>query len=229
VNPLFDTTLTNWGGLYNNTTVHALRSANITIGETNASYVTNGTPWMYDPSAQANFFVSWVQSCANNTSLNCDRSAEWKGNLSSYAIAGPSNTSTCDCGGLPGGGSAPALLTFIEYGLPNGTTWSITINGSTRSVTTEGTGFELSNGMYPYVVGNVSGFSASPSSGLVSVDGAAVGVTINFKSTAPPTSPTLLGLAPAVAYVSLGTTLGALAIALVLFVGRHRRVKGKRA
>ena len=109
VNPLFDTTLISWGGLYNNTTAHALRSHNITIGETNASYVTNGTPWRYDPSAQANFFVWWVQSCANNTSLNCDHSAEWKGNLSNYVITGPILTNygcQCNRGPPPSGGGS---------------------------------------------------------------------------------------------------------------------------
>ncbi|MGA8274745.1 MAG: hypothetical protein WB852_00390 [Thermoplasmata archaeon] len=114
LDPLFDTTLTSWGGLYNNTTAHALRSHNITIGETNASYVTNGTPWRYDPSAQANFFVWWVQSCANNTNLNCDHSAEWKGNLSNYAITGPFLTNFgCQCNRGPpptGGGPQNPLL-----------------------------------------------------------------------------------------------------------------------
>jgi hypothetical protein len=228
VNPLFDSTLTNWGGLYNNTTAHALRSHNITIGETNASYVTNGTPWRYDPSAQANFFVSWVQSCANNTSLNCDRSAEWEGNLSSYTITGPFNTSICDCGGRQGWSSWGRLLTFVENGLPNGTTWSITINGSTWPTSAGTLTFELSSGVYPYAVGNVSGFSASPSTGFVTMNGVAVETTINFRANASSASPTLLGLPPAVAYVVLGTTLGAVATLIALFVWQ-KRVAGERA
>jgi hypothetical protein len=228
VEPLFQTTLTNWGGLYNNTTAHAVRSHNVTIGETNASYVTNGTPWKWDPSAQANFVVSWDQSCANNTSLNCYRSATWLGNLSSNAVTGPFNSSNCVCGGGAGGIGSDGMIMFIEQGLPGGTVWYITINGSTFTAITDAFGIVFPFGTYDYVVGNVSGFSASPSTGYLTFEGASVAVTVYFNSTAAPGSPLplFLGLQPTVAYLAIGTAISVVAILLGAFVrhrGRQRR------
>jgi hypothetical protein len=127
--------------------------------------------------------------------------------------------------------SCPAHVTFIELGLPDGTMWSITINGSTWPTTSEGIMFGLSNGTYPYEVGNVSGYSASPSSGTVIVSGdASVGVTIYFTSTATPAGPTPLvwGLPPAVAFIALGTALGVVAAAQAFFAWRSARLKSKR-
>ena len=62
------------------------------------------------------------------------------------------------------------VVTFSESGLPSGTSWSVTLNGATMS----GTGnvvFTEPNGSYTFTVGAISGFSASPSSGSVTVNG----------------------------------------------------------
>jgi hypothetical protein len=45
----------------------------------------------------------------------------------------------------------------------------------------------LANGSYPYTVGSVSGFGVSPSTGSVSVNGAAVSQTIAYTTNAPGT------------------------------------------
>ncbi len=76
------------------------------------------------------------------------------------------------------------LVTFPESGLPSGTSWSVTLNGTTRS----GTGnvvFTEPNGSYTFSVGAISGFSASPSSGSVTVNGATVFVSITFTALSP--------------------------------------------
>jgi YVTN family beta-propeller protein len=69
---------------------------------------------------------------------------------------------------------------FHETGLLSGWAWSITLDGG---VHTSGTGsviFVEMNGTYPYIVGLVSNYTATPSSGNVSVLGAGVSVAINF-------------------------------------------------
>lgn len=121
------------------------------------------------------------------------------------------------------------MVAFFEDGLPTGTAWSIFINGTTRSATTDIMSFVLPNGTYPYKVGNISGFSAFPSTGVVIMQGSSVGVTINFTSTASPVAPTLLGLPSEVTYVVLGAAVGVVALALALFVWRGGRRKSNPA
>jgi len=122
-------------------------------------------------------------------------------------------------------------VTFLENGLPGGTTWSITINGSTFPISTQARMIVLPNGTYPYEVGNVSGYSASPSTGFLTLDGVQAEVTINFTSTTASTSPTplVVGLPPQVAYVVLGTSFAAVAIALGLSVWRRGRLTNREA
>ncbi|MGC8632141.1 MAG: DUF7619 domain-containing protein, partial [Thermoprotei archaeon] len=62
-------------------------------------------------------------------------------------------------------------VTFTESGLPSGTTWSVTLNGNTQSSTTSTITFNEPAGTYQYSIGSVSGYTASPSSGSVTVSG----------------------------------------------------------
>lgn len=78
-------------------------------------------------------------------------------------------------------------VTFTETGLPSGTNWSITLNDSTRTSTTGTLNFSEPNGSFPYSVGTVGGFRASPATGLVSVNGTAVRQTITFTTVSPTT------------------------------------------
>ncbi|MGI0155879.1 MAG: hypothetical protein ACREDE_07095, partial [Thermoplasmata archaeon] len=76
-------------------------------------------------------------------------------------------------------------LDFIETGLPAGTTWSVTIGSSTSANTSSSVApvtnsYTVLNGTYIFTVSAVSGFTASPSSGAVTVSGAARAVTIAF-------------------------------------------------
>ena len=76
--------------------------------------------------------------------------------------------------------------TFQESGLPTGSTWSVTLNGSTSSaVAPLSNSFVVSNGTYSYTVGQISGYSASPSSGTLTVTNGNVNVTITFAAVAP--------------------------------------------
>ncbi|HEV2429322.1 MAG TPA: hypothetical protein VGV64_05695, partial [Thermoplasmata archaeon] len=81
--------------------------------------------------------------------------------------------------------SAPVSynLTFSETGLPNGTTWSVVLNGSNgtaqspRSIT-----FPVRNGSYPYSIGSIPGYAASPTSGWSNVSGTSVVAPVQFEA-----------------------------------------------
>lgn len=74
-------------------------------------------------------------------------------------------------------------VTFSESGLPISTSWSVALSGSTLSSTGTSIVFSESNGSYSFAVGVPSGYSASPSSGSVSVSGAAAVQTISCANT----------------------------------------------
>ncbi len=85
--------------------------------------------------------------------------------------------------------SATYAVTFSESGLPSGTTWSVTLNSQTLSSTTSTITFNEPNGTYAYTVGAVVGYTASPSSGTVTVNGAPRTITITLRR--PHQPPTL--------------------------------------
>ena len=119
-------------------------------------------------------------------------------------------------------------VTFTETGLPVGTAWSVTLNGTDKSSIGSTLTFPEPNGTYPFAVGSVTGYVARPGSGRVTVSGTPVNLSITF--TSPTTSgngsgspSTILGLPPIEGYALLGVIV-ALAIAgLVVGVLRGRR------
>jgi len=79
-------------------------------------------------------------------------------------------------GGITSGGDRQPVLPFFLYkivftesGLPASHPWSVTINGYTVISPTNKITFWEPNGLYAYSVGLVGGFTASPSSGAVTV------------------------------------------------------------
>jgi len=72
-------------------------------------------------------------------------------------------------------------VTLTETGLPSGTSWSITLNNITKSSTNATIVFNEPNGTYSYTIGIYSGYSASPYSGTVTVNGGNVNVPVTFK------------------------------------------------
>jgi hypothetical protein len=69
---------------------------------------------------------------------------------------------------------------FHETGLPNGTEWSVTFNGSLASTSNDTAIFVAINGSYAFAVGAIAGYSIRPSSGAVTVAGTPVPVEITF-------------------------------------------------
>lgn len=71
-------------------------------------------------------------------------------------------------------------VSFTESGLPNGTSWSVTLNGVTEQTTTPGITFEMANGTYNYTVTAGGDYMASTSSGAVTVDGTGHSLSVAF-------------------------------------------------
>jgi YVTN family beta-propeller protein len=71
-------------------------------------------------------------------------------------------------------------VTFTETGLPPGTFWSLALNGVVETSSTSVITFIDPNGTYPYTVGSVTGYSAVPGSGMVTVSGASANLSISF-------------------------------------------------
>ncbi len=73
-------------------------------------------------------------------------------------------------------------VTFTESGLPGSTSWSVTLNGAPQSSTGTSILFTEMNGTYSYTVGSVTGYTAAPSSGMVTVSGPGSSTSITFTS-----------------------------------------------
>ncbi len=84
-------------------------------------------------------------------------------------------------------------ITFQETGLPSGTLWNVTLNGTTRS----GKGpfiFSMMNGSYSYNISSVSGYRTKDYSGNVIVAGSNVTVTNSWTQITYPVTITISGL-----------------------------------
>jgi len=76
-------------------------------------------------------------------------------------------------------------VTFTESGLPTGTQWSVTLNGETETSTTNTISFTEPNGAYSFSISSINGYSVSPSSGSITVNGASVNQAITFTAVTP--------------------------------------------
>lgn len=84
-------------------------------------------------------------------------------------------------------------VVFNETGLPVNTTWTVTLNGTQVSTGQSTLFFNLTNGSYGYSVGVLPGYSPSPSSGSLLVNGSDIAQPVLFQnstnSTQPPPGP----------------------------------------
>ena len=71
-------------------------------------------------------------------------------------------------------------VTFTETGLPSGTLWNLTINGTVEPSSGSQLTIPLPNGSYPFTIGEALGFSPVPASGTVAVNGRDVSESISF-------------------------------------------------
>jgi YVTN family beta-propeller protein len=109
------------------------------------------------------------------------------GAVAGYAPHPASGTLTVGTGGATQSiaftSSQTYAVTFTEGGLANGTTWSVTLNGSSMSSTTNTVVFSEPDGTYSFSIGTLVGERSNISSGSIHVSGAAVGRSITFVST----------------------------------------------
>jgi hypothetical protein len=71
-------------------------------------------------------------------------------------------------------------VAFDQTGLPLGTPWSVTVNGSTVSSTNGTAVFILPSGNYSYSVGAIPGYTVAPNGGEVSVANGVTTVSLQF-------------------------------------------------
>jgi len=119
-------------------------------------------------------------------------------------------------------------VAFEESGLPNGTTWAVTLNQTSRTSSSRWLNFTEVNGSFVFEVEPVAGYLSSPNSGSVNVSGVAVLQSIAFETSPSPRAangssapPTFLGLPPVEGYAILGGV--ALVAILSVMVALARR------
>ncbi len=118
-------------------------------------------------------------------------------------------------------------VTFLETGLPVGTRWSVSFNGSTEASSSSAIVFLGADGKWAYTVPSSAGYLPSPGSGNVTVSGAAQTVPIRFAAPAPNgPPPSFLGLSGASGYELLGGIVGAAVALVALAVVLRRRPRG---
>jgi len=81
-------------------------------------------------------------------------------------------------------------VSFVEAGLPSGTRWSVTLNGSPESLAGASIVFVEPNGTLPWTVAPVSGYTANVTSGTVIIHGANVAVYLGWTTATTKPSPT---------------------------------------
>ncbi|MCI4346846.1 MAG: right-handed parallel beta-helix repeat-containing protein, partial [Thermoplasmata archaeon] len=114
-------------------------------------------------------------------------------------------------------------VTFLEYGLANGTPWTLTLLGNTFTQTSRDAYFQLPNGSYPFGVNRVAGYLLLSKNGTLTVAGRAVALQIAFGlPPAPPPPPPPPATTPLLEYLLAGVAVAA----LVLGWGFGRRNRG---
>jgi DNA-binding beta-propeller fold protein YncE len=97
-------------------------------------------------------------------------------------------------------------VNFTEAGLPPGSGWSVTLDGSQEFAVGTTIGFIELNGTYEYTLGGVPGFVANRTSGSVTVQGGAVDISVRFSPRLYPVIFTETGLRPGTNWsVTLGS------------------------
>jgi YVTN family beta-propeller protein len=114
-------------------------------------------------------------------------------------------------------------ITYTETGLPSGTSWSVTLNGTTKSSTTDTITFSVPNGTYSYTIGAVSGYTVSNSNGSVTVSGKNIPVSITFSSTSPTAKQPSSGIPSIELYGIIGAVVAVAAIGSAVALIRKRR------
>ena len=110
-------------------------------------------------------------------------------------------------------------LTFLETGLPKGTAWSVSVNGTLAFSTGTSINVVEPNGSYDFGVPSVLSYSATPAVGVINVKNAGLTEQIRFSA------PMVLGLPPAEGYfvAFIGLVVVLMILGALIFIFRRRR------
>jgi hypothetical protein len=72
------------------------------------------------------------------------------------------------------------IFTLSETGLASGTEWAATVGGTLQTSTTSSVSFSETNGTYTFGISAMSGYSITPISGSVTINGANVAMSVTF-------------------------------------------------
>ncbi|MCL4308054.1 MAG: YncE family protein [Candidatus Thermoplasmatota archaeon] len=129
--------------------------------------------------------------------------------------------------------SVTYTVTFTETGLPPGTNWWVTVNGTTLSSTAGSIAFAEANGTYTFSVATAAHYTATPPSGALTVSGSPATEGITFGPSGAGRSsggslPPLLGLPGVTGYYVLGGVFAAVAVAVAgaVLARRWRKARG---
>ncbi len=100
------------------------------------------------------------------------------------AVVTPGNTTLIQLHLLPVPPPQYAI-TLSERGLPQGTSWQASVNGTGNTTNSSALTFREPNGTYVFTVGAVPGFLSSPSTGNVTVAGGPAGQSVTFTAIPP--------------------------------------------
>lgn len=119
--------------------------------------------------------------------------------------------------------------TFVESGLPNGTTWNVTILSNSPGSANDTIALQLPNGSYSFVVGTIPGYTASPASGTLTIRGGPATQFVNFTRTGGGGGPLgrFLGLPGGRTVLLVGglIVVGVVVAALAVYLIRRNRPK----
>ena len=163
-----------------------------TVSIINGTTVIGTVPVGTDPSAVAydssNGYIYVVDSGSNSVSI-----LDGIQSLGSVSVGSAPNYATYDGGhGIvyvtnPSSNSVSAIqtgynATFAETGLPSGTPWAVTLNGTPLNTTTSSIVFSEPNGTYQYLVEGPNGSIATDWNGTIDVAGTPISVAVPFVS-----------------------------------------------
>jgi YVTN family beta-propeller protein len=119
---------------------------------------------------------------------------------------------------------------FVESGLPAGTTWSATLNGTSHRSSTANIAFYEPNSTYSYTIGTVMDYRSNVAYGSVTINGSTSGVPIHFIATSPPPGGLHSQWLSVLEWALLGFAIAAfVAVAIVLLMRRGKRGNGSDA
>ncbi|MCI4373014.1 MAG: hypothetical protein L3K02_05170, partial [Thermoplasmata archaeon] len=128
-------------------------------------------------------------------------------------------------------GPGQYTVSFGESGLPIGSSWGVTLHGALLTSSSASINFTETNGSLSFEVASVPGYTASPSTGSVLVNGAPVFRSITF-ATAPTSSrnnttspPEFLGLPLIDGYTLLGGIVLLVVLGVLVAIWYRRRGK----